>query len=228
MLPSPSLKKELMPSALSTLPCCSLRSSGCTFSFTSTESTDPASQTAPGKLLDPSGASCGNSLTATAPWGPAFGSAYGLNCTNQSDTTLGPAQIYTDYEGLALVPSDSCVPNWGDTFLASNNPAARVTLVPTNTSRATYLRSMYVYYYASYSQSIDSEVTFRLTSSLGQVIHASSDAQAADWGYGPIELPEVLVIPAGGNATVELLNGTASNSFVSRAPLFPASASCSA
>ena len=179
--------------------------SSCKYSFLDTGSTNPASQTAPG-------INCAGGLVASAPWVAPTSPTYGLNCTDPADE-VGPPQIHTTIgaysDGLALVPSDSCTPNWADFYgrggLATNNPAARVTITPTNASAPILLRSLYVDLLGT-GVAADQPFTFRLAASSVQAVEVFVSAQIADDGYGAVDFPTPLLIPAGGNATVELID----------------------
>lgn len=179
-----------------------LRPLDCKYDMMATGSTDPTSQTAPG---NGNNNGCYSSLTVTAPYAPAYSATYSTNCSDPADTTVGPAQVYTDQDyGLALVLADSCAPDWQQ-YYSSNNPAARVALVPTNTTGATALWSLYFeYYYLDYTKTF----TFRLTSSSGQVVDAPVTEGQAEDGYGAVGFPEPLLIPVGGNATIEVVGAT--------------------
>lgn len=183
-------------------PPCACRPLDCKYDMMATGSTDPTSQTAPG---NGNNNGCYSSLTVTAPYAPAYSATYSTNCSDPADTTVGPAQVYTDQDyGLALVLADSCAPDWQQ-YYSSNNPAARVALVPTNTTGATALWSLYFeYYYLDYTKTF----TFRLTSSSGQVVDAPVTEGQAEDGYGAVGFPEPLLIPVGGNATIEVVGAT--------------------
>ena len=188
------------PASPLALPC---SPSSCKYSFLDTGSTDPASQTA-------RAVACTGSIVVSAPWVAPTSPTYGLNCTDPADE-VGPPQIHTSLnsfsDGLALVPSDSCTPNWADYYspISSNNPAARVTITPTNASAPVTLRSLFVDLLVS-GVADDQPFTFRLAASSGQAVDVFVSAEIVEEGYGAVDFPTPLVIPAGGNATLELID----------------------